>query len=347
VLEGVAATEFGVETCGAASLSAILSYWDFDISIEELDQTLPKANNGGVLSLDLMLAARERGFQADLVVGDRMQILENLEAGRPLILMLRVLNAIGESRDLYHYVIVDGFDQGMELVRVQYGDGAFRWVSLARLSRSWEDSGFATLVIQPGGDPGEPEDTIRYAVALEERGRLEEAAEVYRRLLVTSPDSALVWVNLGNVEMARGLEPEAKAAYRNSLELDPDQPDALNNLAWLLLESQGDLTQAYELASRAVSLGGPDPYLALDTLGRIQLAMGRCREATEVFRSALQSTPTGSLMKGRILYGLALAQRDCGQTAAALETLETALLDCSDTELCETLQAELQTLLAP
>ena len=346
-LEGVPLTEFGVETCGAASLSAVLAYWNFDISIEELDQVLPKANNGGVVSLDLLLAARERGFQSELVVGDRAQILENLEAGRPLILMLRVLNAIGERRDLYHYVIVDGFDPRADLVRVQYGDGAARWVSLARLSRSWDDTGFATIVIQPGGAPGESVDSIRYAVALEENGRLAEAAEVYRRLLATAPESALVWANLGNVQAARGLQPEAEVAYRNALELDPDQPEALNNLAWLLLESQGDLDEANELASQAVSLAGPDPYLALDTLGRIQLAMGQCREATEVFRSALSTAPTGSTAEGWILYGLARSQRDCGQTAAAVQTLETALFDCSDTELCETLQAELQALLVP
>lgn len=346
-LEGVPATEFGVETCGAASLSAILAYWDIDISIEELDNTLPKASNGGVVSLDLLLAARERGFQAELVVGDREQIVENLEAGRPLILMLRILNAIGERRDLYHYVIVDGFDPGTDLVRVQYGDGASRWVSLSRLSRSWDDTGFATLVIQPGGAPGEALDSIRYAVALEENGHLEEAAAVYRRLLATAPESALVWVNLGNAEGARGFEQEAEAAYRNALELDPDQPDALNNLAWLLLESQGDLTEAHELASRAVSLGGPDPYLALDSLGRIHLAMGQCSKATGVFRSALEVTPADSTVRSWVLYGLALSQRDCSQTAAAVQTLQTALLDCSDTELCETLRAELKALVAP
>ena len=346
-LEGVPLTEFGVENCGAASLSAILAYWDFDISIEELDQSLPKANNGGVVSLDLVLAARARGFQAELVVGDRAQILESLEAGRPLILMLRVLNAIGERRDLYHYVIVDGFDPGRDLVRVQYGDGASRWVSFERLSGAWDETGFATLVLYPGEVTGDSGDSIRYAVALEESGRLPEAAAVYRRLLATDPESALVWVNLGNVEAARGLEQEAEAAYRHALELDLDQPEALNNLAWLLLESPADLTEAYDLASRAVSLGGPDPYLALDTLGRIQLAMGQCSEAIEVFRSALPTAPTGSTAEGWILYGLARSQRDCGQTAAAVRTFETALLDCSDAELCRTIRAELQALLVP
>lgn len=347
MLEGVPATEFGAETCGAASLSAVMAYWDLDISIEELDRSLPKADNGGVLSLDLLLAARERGFQAELVVGDRTQILENLQDGRPLILMLRVLDAIGERRDLYHYVVVDGFDPGMDLVRVQYGDGTYRWVSFDRFSRAWDDTGFATLVLQPGEEPGEPVDSIRYAVALEENGRLEEAAAVYQRLLATAPPSALIWVNLGNVQAARDLDQEAEMAYRNALELDPDQLDALNNLAWLLLDSQGDLTEAHELASRAASLGGPDPYLAQDTLGRIQLAMGQCDEATEVFRSALATAPTGSTARGWILYGLALAQRDCGQTEAAFQSLKTALLDCSETELCETLRTELEALHVP
>ena len=75
--------------------------------------------------------------------------------------------------------------------------------------------------------------------------------------------------------------------------------------------------------------------------------MGQCNEASEVFRSALETSPTGSTAEGWILHGLALSQNDCGHTAAAVQTLENALLDCSDAELCETLRAELQALLVP
>ena len=344
VLAGVPLTEFGAQNCGAASLSAVMSYWSSPISIEALDTTLPKADNGGVLSLDMALAARQRGFHADLVIGNRNLILENIQAGRPLILMIQIVDIVGESRDLFHYVIVDGYDPAKDLVRVQYGDGKARWVSLDRLSGSWDKTGFATLVITPDDDAEDAADPILYAVALEEVGLFAEAEAIYRHLLEASPGSPLLWVNLGNVLSAQGLGPEAEEAYREALDLNPMNSEALNNLAWWLLESDGDLAEAQELVSRAVALGGPDPYLALDTMGRILLEMGRCDEALGVFELALQTAPNRSVSQGWVLYGLALAQRDCGQPQAAISTLESILQHPIDVQLSAAIGAELEAL---
>ncbi len=344
VLAGVPLTEFGAQNCGAASLSAVMSYWSSPISIEALDTTLPKADNGGVLSLDMALAARQYGFHADLVIGSRNLILESIQAGRPLILMIQIVDIVGESRDLFHYVIVDGFDPAKDLVRVQYGDGKARWVSLDRLSGSWDKTGFATLVITPDDDAEDAADPILYAVALEEVGLFAEAEAIYRHQLETGSRSPLVWVNLGNVLSAQGLVPEAEEAYREALDLNPMYSEALNNLAWLRLASGHDLAEAQELVSRAVALGGPDPYLALDTMGRILLEMERCTEAIDVFELALDTAPMESSARGWVLYGLALAQRDCGDPAAAIETLESALQEGSDQELSTAIGDELRAL---
>lgn len=310
-LEGVPLAQFGAQDCGAASLSAVLAYWGHNVPTDELDRTLPKAKKGGVLLLDMLLAARDLGFAAELIFGEPTTLRDSVEAGRPLILMLRVFDSIGASRDLYHYVIVDGVDSKGDLVRIQYGDGAARWVSLARLSRSWEDTDFATLVIQPGEEGPRVEASTRYAVALEEQGRLDEAATVYEQAIENDPESALAWTNLGNVEAARGRLAEAEAAYRKALEIDPDQVDTLNNLAWMMLETEGDLDQARELATRAVMLEGPDPYLALDTLGRIELAANRCEEAIAAFSKALEAVPQESSARTEIAGGLQQAREDC------------------------------------
>jgi tetratricopeptide (TPR) repeat protein len=208
----------------------------------------------------------------------------------------------------------------------------------------WGKSGFATILVRPDDEPGEPVDPIRYAVALEEAGRLKEAEAIYRQRLTARPDSALIWVNLGNVQMAQGFQQEAEEAYRTALDLDPDQRDALNNLAWLLLESDGDLDEAKKLAKRAVSVEWPDSYLALETLGRIHLEMGDCEAADEVFRSALETAPSSSSAQSWILYGLALSQRDCGDLETAIDTLEQVLLESPDPDLSEIARSALQAL---
>jgi len=56
-----------------------------------------------------------------------------LAEGRPAILMLRLLDAPGARRDIYHYVVVDGFDPPRGLCRFQFGDGKARWARLESL----------------------------------------------------------------------------------------------------------------------------------------------------------------------------------------------------------------------
>ncbi|MFP5286161.1 MAG: tetratricopeptide repeat protein [Thermoanaerobaculia bacterium] len=309
VLTGVPVRSFGIQSCGAGSLSAVLSYHGQPVTLEELDAVLPKGRNEGVLTLDLVLEARRRGYDARMVEGSRELVERELLQGRPVILMLQVLNAPGLRRDLFHYIVADGIEPSKGLVRVQLGDAEQRWTTFERLDRPWQATKRTTLLIAPGGagtQTAAARNALRYSVALEEAGRAAEAVPLYRALLEKDPGSALLWTNLGNAEAGRGEAALAEAAYRRALEIDPASADALNNLAWLLLEQPDRLAEAEELARRAVAAGGPDPYLALDTLGRVLRARGRCREAAEVFSQALAAAPASATL------GPGPALLDCG-----------------------------------
>ncbi|MEJ2084580.1 MAG: tetratricopeptide repeat protein [Acidobacteriota bacterium] len=343
-LEGIPTIDSGVERCAAASLAGVATFWGRPTATDTLHEELPKADGGGVLSIDLLLAARDLGFESLLVAGDRDLIRDSIDAGQPLIMMLQIFDTIGRKGDLFHYVVVDGFDPNQDLVRVHFGDGKASWIRLEKISSAWADTDYATILIKPGDPTVGSSGSLGYAVALEEAGHLAEAEAVYRELLESDPDAALLWLNLGNVQRARGFDTDAEHAYRKSLELDAEQPDALNNLAWLLLENGSDLSEAEALARSAVSIGGPDPYLAQDTLGRILHRIGRCGEAIEVFETALLTTPSDSDARGWILYGLALAQSDCGDPEAAAATLARARFGTIDPELREQIDAALEAL---
>jgi Flp pilus assembly protein TadD len=86
------------------------------------------------------------------------------------------------------------------------------------------------------------------------------------------------WVNLGNVSSSSGDREEAERAYRKALTLAPVDRDALNNLAWLLLEEGTRLEEAEALASKAAEQPGPDQPAALDTLSRIRQAREKTLE---------------------------------------------------------------------
>jgi Tfp pilus assembly protein PilF len=277
---------FPEDRCGPGSLGLVLAALGDAVPPAELARLLPDTAGRGVLSVDMLLAARARGFDAALVAGTGDTLARELRVGRPAILMLRLFDAPGSRRDVYHYVVADGIDGERGLFRLQFGDGKARWAELARIDGAWKPAGRALIVVR---QRDATDAALRRAVELEEARRLEEAEALYREVLELRPESVRAWVDLGNVLSDRGRAPEAEAAYRRALALDPGDADALNNLAWLLHETGSRPDEAEALALQAAQKEGPRRYRAQDTLGRIQLARGRCADAARTFGDALAS----------------------------------------------------------
>jgi tetratricopeptide (TPR) repeat protein len=82
----------------------------------------------------------------------------------------------------------------------------------------------------------------------------------------------------------------AQKAYSMVIALDPKNVTALNNLAYLLAQHDGDLDDALMYAERAARLG-PDRAEAQDTLGYIHIRRGELDAALQVFDRLLENTP--------------------------------------------------------
>jgi hypothetical protein len=287
--------KWGVVSCGAGSLSTVLQHYGDTTTLQTWDTSLPKMR-GGVLTIDMLIAARSKGFDAQLVTGDRETIARELRDGHPTILMLKVIDSLGRSYDFFHYVVIDGIDPERNLIRTQFGDAAPRWTTFDRLEKAWAGGGHAAILIHPR-DP--LANSLRAAVALEEKGDYASAAAEYRKLLADHPDSSLAWTNLGNAEMQLNHRPESEEAFRRALALDANSRDALNNIAWLLLQEQR-VTEAETFARRAVAQKGPDSYVVLDTLARVLAAKGDCAEAEKTMKQAREYDSAHVLAPGTL-----------------------------------------------
>ena len=286
VIPNVPMQTWDIKSCGAGALSSVLQHYGDPTTMQQWDATLPKTR-GGVMSIDLILGARQKGFDARLVTGDQPMVERELLDGRPVILMLQVIQAPGKGYDFFHYIVLDGIDPQKDLVRAQFGDAKARWVKFDRLESAWAGGAHTALVIRPK-DP--TADLLRAAVTLEEGGDLKGAVRAYRSILSSYPDSIVAWTNLGNVESRLGNRASAEEAFRQALALDGSAADALNNLAWLLYEDKR-LDEAETLARRAVSSPAPDAWMRLDTLARIQLARGSCGDAVKTWQRAIDDVP--------------------------------------------------------
>src|SRR5260370_9367158 len=66
VIDRMPMQKWGVESCGAGSLSTVLQHYGDTTSMQQWDALLPKVR-GGVLTVDMLIAARQKGFDARLV----------------------------------------------------------------------------------------------------------------------------------------------------------------------------------------------------------------------------------------------------------------------------------------
>ncbi len=194
--------------------------------------------------------------------------------------------------------------------------------------------------------------------ALEVKGKLDEAAEHYRKALRIIPDYALAHSNLGNVLAAQGeldeavrhyqeairSNPqfalahtelgiararqgridEAVAFHREALRLAPENPNAHSRLGVALME-QGNMEQALMYCREAVRLN-PESAGLRNNLGFLLARQGRDDEAIAQYHEALLLDP--EYVRAHDNLGVVLARR--GRLDEAIAQLRKALALDSD-----------------
>ncbi|MBW2506411.1 MAG: M48 family metalloprotease [Deltaproteobacteria bacterium] len=108
------------------------------------------------------------------------------------------------------------------------------------------------------------------------------------------PDNAIWHRLLGDLRQELNQEIEALTAYQKSLDLEPGNPEILNNLAWLLITAKDpqvrDAEKALDLAKNAASLR-PTAGHILDTLAAAYWANNMIDRALEAERAAMKFEP--------------------------------------------------------
>lgn len=142
---------------------------------------------------------------------------------------------------------------------------------------------------------------------------------LWRDTVAKAPANARAHQNLGFVLAAQGDTAAAIISYWRSLDLDPNQPDALNNLGNLLLDS-GHPTEARVLLHRA-TVANPTNAEAWNGLGNAELAHDSLDDALDAYQRAVTLAPSYAVAHSNL--GLALAQR--GEHDDAFASLQTAV----------------------
>jgi Flp pilus assembly protein TadD len=146
-------------------------------------------------------------------------------------------------------------------------------------------------------------------------GALENAAKALDPLIAKPQPPADATALRAIIADRAGDTKTAEVNYRRTIKLKPNHADAMNNLAYLLLQVGGDMNDAKTFAAKAVELQ-PANTDFLDTLARVQLKAGDRDGAVATFQRALNVQPN----KLEVLVGLAGTLLAAGErdTAAPL-----------------------------
>ena len=151
-------------------------------------------------------------------------------------------------------------------------------------------------------------------------GDLGGAAQAFQKVLQLSPRALLAQMGLADVQMARGQNAQAIATYERVLADYPDYPLAINNLAYLYSQNDGNLDLALQMARRAARAYPENPQV-VDTLGWVCYRSGRPEEAAAYLQRAAQLDPKGALIQ----YHLAKAFLAVKQPQKGTDALQNAL----------------------
>ncbi|MBV9340884.1 MAG: tetratricopeptide repeat protein [Acidobacteria bacterium] len=157
------------------------------------------------------------------------------------------------------------------------------------------------------------------------QSRLDQAVATCKEGLRENPRSATLYLLLGDLEEQKNDREAAKSAYQSALDAKHDDAMAANNLAYLLLETNGNLDLALQLAQTA-RRALPRSANVADTLGWAFYQKGAYQSAIAMFQEAIRLTAQNNEPDNATFhYHLGLAYAKAEKPVQARQHLERVL----------------------
>ena len=148
---------------------------------------------------------------------------------------------------------------------------------------------------------------------------LDQSIAMFQKGLSLDPNNPDAYNQLGEVYRMKGQMSEAASAFEKAAELDPDYSEALANLG-SAKQASGDMNGAMTLYKRAIELNSKN-YKAHYYLGDGYLSRGDASNALKSLNTALYQNPNNAPALSKVGEALALQ----GNEAAAITNLRKAI----------------------
>ncbi|MFQ5806010.1 MAG: tetratricopeptide repeat protein [Phycisphaerae bacterium] len=275
---------------------------------------------------DWMLALA-RGNRA----GEATQSYERLRGENPQALTPLVQTCAAEA-----YLVQKQRDQAVALLEEALHASSLQGISDVRLVADrvlrllgWGE-GLVMLrrVLDHAADPNAQlalrSTLARYLASAEDPAQRAEGLKMTDAVLAAAPKGGLLHLEtllVRAIALEReGQREQVAQLYEECLRLAPDNPQALNNLAYLLADKLDRAGEALPYAQRLQDLAPDNPNI-LDTVGWVYFKNGNIEQAEAVFLEALRIDPGNVPAR----YHLGRVYADSGEKAVAERALRRAL----------------------
>jgi len=255
--------------CGPAALAMAISWSGFPARPEDLVEEVYTPARKGSLQMAMVAAARRHGRIA-YKISDLESLLPEIPAGFPIVILQ---NLSVSWFPVWHYAVVVGYDTYQEHIILRSGTTSRKVMPFGVFEKTWARSNYwGIIILQPTQLPAlAKEKTYLSAVlGLEKADQYQAAVSGYQTALRRWPLSLAARMGLGNSYYALGDLSNAEYAFKDTIRLHPRAGSAYNNLAQVLME-QGRYPEAWEMARKAVYLGGPLQAVYRQTLKDIEI----------------------------------------------------------------------------
>ena len=166
-------------------------------------------------------------------------------------------------------------------------------------------------------DKNNVEAQVSLGRVLTDEGKTDQALQTYLDGAKNNPKETAFPLLAGGIYESKQDWDGAKQQYQRVLELQPDNPLASNNLAYVMLQQGGNVDVALAMAQTA-RRQLPDNPSSADTLGWAYYHKGVYNSAINLFKEAVKKEPENATYN----YHLGLAYARNGQAAQARQQLD-------------------------
>ncbi len=168
--------------------------------------------------------------------------------------------------------------------------------------------------------PKSIEDRLALGDVYVAKGNLTDAIAMYREAYSLHPTNLTAGLVLARTLANAGKNQEATTQYEAVLKAHPNDAGVLNDMAYFLVEHNGDVDEALRLAQRAIQQAPQQPSYS-DTIACIYLKKGQRDSALQIFSNLVRKYPDFATFR----YHLGMALFENGDKGRARRELQTAL----------------------